>query len=307
MDEFFARNRLSAYLDGELPPPEAREVETALDQSPALRAEYEALRGAVEALRVHGPVSAPAGFADRLDARLAGEPLTAGWRRYLRRVRLDVAMLAAAAVVVLVVSSVPQSEEQAAPGVPAPAPAPEAPPEAAPGAAPEAPQAQEAGTTVASDGVLGNEPPPAARRAPTAPTSPRVSKKPGSKQEKQEREAYTPEWEKSSAEPAPAVFAPPSVRYRLRPQTDLGLRELAALAASLGGRLTDANGKPLAAYPMESGDVRVVRIQVPAYNAGAVEAKLHGLGTVETLAAGSDRTLYAAGAEVPITIEVRQP
>ncbi len=38
--------KLSAYLDGELPPDEAREIEAALEQDPALQAELEALMAA---------------------------------------------------------------------------------------------------------------------------------------------------------------------------------------------------------------------------------------------------------------------
>ena len=61
MDTFFARNRLSAYLDGDLPSSEAREVEAALHRDAELRAEYEAMRAGVELLRAHGPIAAPEG------------------------------------------------------------------------------------------------------------------------------------------------------------------------------------------------------------------------------------------------------
>jgi len=37
---------LSAYLDGELPDPEAREIEQALERDPAMQAELEALMAA---------------------------------------------------------------------------------------------------------------------------------------------------------------------------------------------------------------------------------------------------------------------
>ena len=62
MDTFFAKNRLSAFLDGALPDGEAAEVADAIERDPALKAEYEQLRMAVAALRRHGPVSAPEGF-----------------------------------------------------------------------------------------------------------------------------------------------------------------------------------------------------------------------------------------------------
>ena len=41
MDTFFAKNRLSAYLDGALPEAEASEVADAIARDPELKAEYE--------------------------------------------------------------------------------------------------------------------------------------------------------------------------------------------------------------------------------------------------------------------------
>ena len=71
MDAFFAKNRLSAYLDGSLPEGEAIEVEQALAADPALRAEYEGMRRALKLLREVGPVSAPPDLHSRIMARVA--------------------------------------------------------------------------------------------------------------------------------------------------------------------------------------------------------------------------------------------
>jgi hypothetical protein len=62
MDEFFARNRLSAYIDGELSDAEMAEVARAIEEQPEVREAYQALLTAVELVRDHGPVQAPAGF-----------------------------------------------------------------------------------------------------------------------------------------------------------------------------------------------------------------------------------------------------
>jgi hypothetical protein len=308
MDEFFARNRLSAYLDGELPSAEAREVEDALARSPELRAELDDLRGMVTLLRSGGRVPAPKGFAARLDARLEREPAALGWRRHLRGVRIEAVMLAAAAAVVLVFAAHKPDE---------PAEAPVA------AAEPAAPQVDAAGVPVGSKGVgapgpasttsaepeapskevsaLPNTRPATPRAAPktTGPTT-RIGQAQGV-----EKEAYTPAWEQQ--DDAPSVYAAAPFQYRLKPQSDAGLRELAALAASLGGSLADARGKPLAPYPMESGEVRTVRLMLPTMNAGDVARRLTELGALEIVNTQSDRTMYAQGAMVPVVIEVTQP
>jgi negative regulator of sigma E activity len=345
MDEFFARNRLSAYLDGELAPSEARDVEAALQRSPALRAELEELRRAVDLMHAHGPVAAPPGFAERVAARLATEPMRVGWWHRARRVRLEVVMVAAAAVVVLYVAG--RKPEHGEPGeatqADAGATGEAAKPDAAaagngPVASAGADDAADEGEGAQADGVLGDEKVTAreaaalaqklGRREPTPATgaTPPPSKPSGATGTAQashpagsrtvrpskvpggvERDAYQPAWEQDGSEP-PTVYSAGAVRYRLTPVNDTGLKELATLAASLGGRLTDGNGKPLAPYPMDSGDVRVVRVQVPAVNAATLESKLSTIGAVEIDPTVPDgMTLYAPGADIPVSIEVRQP
>jgi negative regulator of sigma E activity len=107
MDSFFARNRLSAYLDGALSEAEAAEVSEAVEHDPELRAEFEALQHAVEVLRREGPVQAPVGFHARVMERVRDEPAPGGvvvqLRRVFTRVPVEALALAAAAAVVLVV------------------------------------------------------------------------------------------------------------------------------------------------------------------------------------------------------------
>lgn len=113
MDEFFVRNRLSAYIDGDLPAAEAREVEAALARNPGLKAEYDALKEAVDLLRDHGPVKMPAEAARRLDERLARERTPGGLQRLWYAGRPQV--LALAALLVVAVGYVAWSGREQAP------------------------------------------------------------------------------------------------------------------------------------------------------------------------------------------------
>lgn len=301
MDPFFARNRLSAYLDGELPSGEAREVEDALAQSAELRGELDSLRAAIALLRRGGRVPAPRDFARKLDARIAKEPLRVGWRRHIYGVRIEVGMLAAAAAVVLVFAGQrPDPAESSAVLPPAmdvaSVPGLDAPPVGI-GAAPEA------------NGVLGDEP-----VAKKAPSEKKMMGKEQSfapskqKSAKYDKEPYVPAWEQATEvrEPAPTVQAVAPFRFRLKAHGDTGLRELAALAASLGGKLTDARGRELAPYPMETGEKRTVKLLLPSGNAGGVAARLYEYGDIEVINLPTT-TLYANGAMVPVEIEITAP
>ena len=101
MDSFFAKNRLSAYLDGKLPEPEASEVAAAIERDPELNAEYEHLRRSVNLLRTAGPVKAPSGFHARVMEQVRDEPHPGGLviqlQRVFRRIPTEAMALAAAA------------------------------------------------------------------------------------------------------------------------------------------------------------------------------------------------------------------
>jgi negative regulator of sigma E activity len=110
MDSFFARNRLSAYLDGDLQEPEASEVAAAIARDTDLRAEYENLRSSINLLRKTGPVKAPSGFHARIMEKIRDEPHPGGvvitLQRLFHRIPTEaLALVAAAAVVLMVVQA----------------------------------------------------------------------------------------------------------------------------------------------------------------------------------------------------------
>lgn len=97
MDAWFARNRLSAYLDGALPPDEAAEVKQVLDADPALRQELEAMQDAIVLVREQGRLRAPPDFHERVLSRIALErPAAANTTRHFDRRRLWAGLAAAA-------------------------------------------------------------------------------------------------------------------------------------------------------------------------------------------------------------------
>jgi hypothetical protein len=92
--------RLSALLEGELSSEEARDLEDMIARDPTLQEAYREIRRVSGLLRAQGPVAAPPGFAARVLAAVADEPMVpaaAGWRWP----RLESALLVAAAAAVL--------------------------------------------------------------------------------------------------------------------------------------------------------------------------------------------------------------
>lgn len=97
-------DNLSAYLDGELTPAEAAELAARLRTDPALQAELDALREAVELLRAHGPVQAPAHLHGAILTAVAREPAPGGVLAFLRRpLGLPIQGLAVAAVALVII------------------------------------------------------------------------------------------------------------------------------------------------------------------------------------------------------------
>lgn len=314
MDTFFARNRLSAYLDGDLPTGEAREVEAAIQRDPELRAEFEQLRGAIEFLRSNGPMLAPDGFANRLHIRLAVEPPPSRLRVALRRVRYDYIGIAAVAAMALIVVG---TQQQTA-NEPAPDNAPTVAAAQAPSPVPDLPAAD---GNAQANGVLGDEGGFAAGAAPkSAP-----SRKPTASASRQmadngvDREAFQPDWERDGEAKEGALsdgsqtqsvqvgtlYSPAPWRYRVHAVGANPLKELITVAATLGGRIVDAKGRPLADYPMDEGDSAAVRVFVPSYNVEELQRRLMLMGTVDTIATDPG-VLYQNGTEVPVSIEVHK-
>ncbi len=309
MDTFFARNRLSAYLDGDLPTGEAREVEAAINRDPELRAEYEQLRGAVDFLSSNGPIAAPEGFANRLHIRLAAEPAPSRLRSTLRRVRIDYIGIAAVAAMALLFVGTRHG------GVDEPPPPP--PPTLAAAQAPGLPEEADA-PVAAAPSVLDQD-----AGFATAPPASHATKPSASKNvARSDREAYQADWEREApaadgslttgtsgsatqSTPTQTLYSPAPWRYRIHAGGDNPLKDLIAVASSLGGRIVDAKGRPLADYPMDEGDSQAVRVYVPSYNVEALQRKLKDLGTVDTIAT-DPAMLYQNGAEVPVSIEVQR-
>ena len=102
MDEFFAENRLSAYIDDELLPEERPGLEASIRENPRLRVKYSRMLTAVELVREKAPVSAPPGLEERILDRLKHEGLLQGrWRRLRMTVILSLLLLATVATAAL--------------------------------------------------------------------------------------------------------------------------------------------------------------------------------------------------------------
>jgi negative regulator of sigma E activity len=341
MDEFFARNRLSAYIDGELSDAEMAEVARAIEEQPEVREAYEELLAAVELLRRHGPVQAPAGFHAGVMRRV--EDLPAG-RAWLARLLgplgrypaqgLGVAVVAAAVLLLVfrgptLVDPTDEASElgPAAVDREAAVPGPEATsqPEDEPGAADEQAEVQQAPAEPSSpskEELLAEE--IASKRGTSPSTSPKSS---GSSSKKgvpieelleKEQGTYIPEWDKESSgatvhlagpegdDPAASgdSLATSPFAYRLTPDAPDALRKLVALAEKLGGGVYDSDGQPVDPYilTVERNYARVM-LQIPASSLHSVEPYLRRLGGVVQVRAEQDR-LYRADA-VQVAIEVQ--
>ena len=100
-----AQDQLSAYLDGELSDEEVRVLEQALEGDAELRHQLARLERVQNLLRTHGPVLAPEGFTERVQAAVADEPRVAvpWWKgRSLEGAAL---LLAAAAALLIALPS----------------------------------------------------------------------------------------------------------------------------------------------------------------------------------------------------------
>jgi negative regulator of sigma E activity len=212
MDRFFARNRLSALIDGDLPLDEAQEVKRAISRNPDLSAEHAAMVLTRKLMRKEGPVSAPRGFHARVMTHLATEPATGSqvaWlRAQLARVPMEAAVLAAAAIVIGIVV-----HQRQAPDIPAVA------------VAPTAAKAKRAAKVAR------------VAKAPAAPAEdflePDIAQPKG---------VFVPVAGPGTAEPSDEV-PPGRVGYRFLGRGDEVLYEIGTLADEVGGRLVDDGGE----------------------------------------------------------------
>ena len=318
MDPFFAKNRLSAYIDDQLSAEEAAEIRRALEEDDALRAEYESLSAAVTLLRKHGPTTAPAGFHDKVMAQV-GSQRSGGLvvlKRFLRQTPVEAIALAAAAVLVIFIVGMP-GDATLGPAVSPPpvevkggAAAPQARIEASqdltlPLTLPEPVKAEEIAAAVPAARPTKKAPSRALRQVPVEPPP----------------EAYVAEWEQqdttdsvpvnektaaASVEPedlsatprelyggVPAETATP-YQYRITLGDAQVLYSLQQLAQNTGGRLLSSDGGALS---MRSLDVEQnyarVQLVVPPGKADEVHDWLKGLGALASLPE-SGSPLYGA-------------
>ncbi len=99
-----SNERLSALLDNELSDAERRALEKELESDSALRAEFEALRGAREMVRAHGRSYAPADFVEKVMSKVENEVIPANNSNFWRRpfgVPIEAVAVAAAALMVV--------------------------------------------------------------------------------------------------------------------------------------------------------------------------------------------------------------
>jgi anti-sigma factor RsiW len=340
MDPVFARNRLSAWMDGELSGEEAREVERALAEHPELREELDELRHVARLLRPGADERPSRGFAGRVLAAVDEEPEVPSWTSRMPRVRLDVLLLAAVVLLTVAVVARTRGEEADARGKVSANEAPAAP---SPGAAadsegaggggepPQRPPDPTASTVVsgvpvaaASDLPLAATPagavdpwngkppgtaphlgsPAGARKGSTGTPSRGGTRPPVvSMRDVPEIEPIVQDWEHGAT--ALAVLTP-GAEYRIDAARETTLKELAAVAAELGGRLVDARGRTLAPYPMDPGDTRAVQLLVPPDRVQELGVRLEALGSV-TVSNLRETQATAVGSPVPVRIEIRQP
>lgn len=308
MDTFFARNRLSAYLDGSLEPNEVAEVEAALAEDAALREEYAQMRRAVDLLRSAGPLQAPAGLHARVMAQVRSEPppgrVVSLWRRTVGRLPVEALALAAAALVVVVV--IQGRDDTDAADAPAALPSVSdlradrsAPPELAQGPQSSTPSVGGSlpsgadGDLLTVPGAAGGAPnaaPPSAAAYPSGAERPAAPSKKGSTPD----QPFYAGWEQgdgnteaaqaydntgSALNTGIALEGPRSYRISLA-DTEV-LYRLSAVAEKTGGRLLDANGRTMTVRSLGTEDAWVrVLLVVPRANATAVEGHIGGLGGV---------------------------
>jgi hypothetical protein len=85
MESFFARNRLSAYLDRTLPKGEAEAIAEAIARDIALSADVQAMQKTLSLMHTCGRAPAPTGFSARTMASIATQPVPGSQVAWLQR------------------------------------------------------------------------------------------------------------------------------------------------------------------------------------------------------------------------------
>lgn len=311
MDSFFARNRLSAYLDGTLPEAEAAEVRAAVAADPALAAELAELSRTVQFLRARGRARAPASLHARVMGRVAREPapnaLLVRLRFAANRLPVEAVALAAAVLIVIGVvrtmGAAPSPDAAPPPRLSAareaPAAAPAAPGDAAPGDAASADASADAAPNPAlppadADAVAQAEARAAARGVDIAPGPPdALAESPRSRLGRGStgaaaRSPYSPAWESGAADDHSPGALTLTLAWDVHTTDPDAPRQLATLAADLGGRLLTADGRAATLGPLtDDHDFRRVVVAIPPASLQSLEAHLLTMGARELPAPSS--------------------
>ena len=216
MDSFFARNRLSAYLDRTLPKAEAEAVSEAIARDISLSADLQSVQQSLTLLNETGKATAPNGFQARCIAAIAEQPVpgsqVAWLQRRISRIPTELVALAGAAIVVGVALQASQ-EESEVPNAPPPLTKSVAPP--------DTPEPEQPAVTAELQVQQASEP--------SRPTDVKTKKK------RNRRKAPVTET---------ATFSTTTpLAYRILHGGDQVLYDIAAIADSAGGRLVDVHGK----------------------------------------------------------------
>ena len=255
MDSFFARNRLSAYLDRTLPKVEAEAVAEAIARDIALSADVQAMHKVLAMMHEVGAVEAPTGFHARTMATIAAQPVpgsqVAWLQRRLTRIPTELVALIGAAVIAAIALQRGMPIEPDGPVVDPAYTVQATPPPTTP-----TPEARE--TPDAPESVEG------LTRPPTAPT------RAAAKAAKQRRRTVkTPVPESLPYDPADPLA------YRILSGGDQVLYDIATLADESGGRLVDVHGKLVTPRALDEGNsYTAVYMVVNEANAAATHARL---------------------------------
>jgi hypothetical protein len=252
MDSFFARNRLSAYLDHSLPRAEAIAVAEAVARDISLSADLLAMKQALNLLNDDGPKAAPPGFKARTMALIAKKPVSGSqvaWiQRRLARVPTEFVAVLGAGLIVLVAINHDKFGTQAASPAKSPTQAMADPPlEAPPKAQTPAPAPEPSGNSQAK-----------AQAQPTAtgPKPKRATVKPDS---------------------VPVYDPAKPLAYRILHGGDQVLYDIATLADQAGGRLVDVHGKLFIPHSLnEARSFRQLYLVTPLSTAATTHTALVG-------------------------------
>jgi len=302
---------LSAYIDGELTEDEARQLEQQLDRDDALRAELDAIQGAVTLLRDHGPVAAPSGFHARVLATVADEspkPSVWQWLRQTLGFRLEGLAVAMVAIVVLLLAlpatRTALSPSEVSPGMVSPKMKTVGVDEEQVGSdiqdaevadpAPEPPATPEQLTQAADSKQEGLDAAPIQEAAPglaSKPSPKNVEKVPQSKPAG-----------KDMAPNAPPVLRNPGFSYTVTTDDPDALIALIRSAEQFSGKLTDVDNQALETIDIPATGERVVIAHLPFQAIGRFSKSLSKLGSVQRVE--NDKLIRGDVVRVEVTVRM---